>query len=215
MTTVKVINIEKSFEPILLFLFPQYSWEEQLVRYDKFIVHKEISSPNQMRQVKENHENGIVISEKLYDELWDADKLRELALDFRRNHFGTRKRQLSDLSADDSELFINNLVSFMFTGEYDFIEDEGIMDLFNSYGTAQFSDIFMDKIEKYHPDKVIASMMTFISKIMSSEGSVFYKRKNQALWSKVRVNFIKSFDYLKSSNKDSLNYLMFFNLLVK
>ena len=171
---------------------------------------------DELRKVRENYQNAIIISTKLYDELWDDEVLREKALEFRRVNFKTRKRTLADIPSEDPQFFIDNLISFMFTGEYNFIEDEGIMELFQSYGSLQFSDLFMKKVQEYPLSKVVASMFTFLSKVNNDSTTVFYKRKYQALGTKIEANFINAFDYLKRyNNHDELSYLAFFQMLVK
>lgn len=213
---VKLINIEPQYERILTFLYPSYAIEEQFGKYEKFIIKRDIGSPNELRKVRENYQNAIIISTKLYDELWDDEVLREKALEFRRVNFKTRKRTLADISSEDPQFFIDNLISFMFTGEYNFIEDEGIMELFQSYGSLQFSDLFMKKVQEYPLSKVVASMFTFLSKVNNDSTTVFYKRKYQALGTKIEANFINAFDYLKRyNNHDELSYLAFFQMLVK
>lgn len=213
---VKLINIEPQYERILTFLYPSYAIEEQFGKYEKFIIKRDIGSPNELRKVRENYQNAIIISTKLYDELWDDEVLREKALEFRRVNFKTRKRTLADIPSEDPQFFIDNLISFMFTGEYNFIEDEGIMELFQSYGSLQFSDLFMKKVQEYSLSKVVASMFTFLSKVNNDSTTVFYKRKYQALGTKIEANFINAFDYLKRyNNHDELSYLAFFQMLVK
>lgn len=213
---VKLINIEPQYERILSFLYPSYSLEENFGKYEKFILKKDIGTPNDLRKVRENYQNAIIISTKLYDELWDDEVLRDKALEFRRVNFKSRKRTLSDIPSDDPQFFIDNLISFMFTGEYDFIEDEGIMELFQAFGSLQFSDLFMKKVQQYPLTKVVASMFTFLSKVNENSTTVFYKRKYQALGTKLNHNFLEAFDYLKRHNNyDELSYLMFFQMLVK
>lgn len=213
---VQIINIDQAYERLLPFLYPSYSIETTLQKFNKFILKKDITNPVDMRILNENYEDCVVISSKLYSEFWDEDKIRELALEFRRVNFKTRKRTLADLSSEDSTIFIDNIISFMFTGEYDFIEDEGIMELFNSYGSLKFSDLFLQKCEIYPPSKVIASMMTFISKINDSATTAFYMKKNSVLGPKIKDNFIEALDYVKTyPDMNNLHFLTFFQMLVR
>lgn len=213
---VQIINIDPVYERLLPFLYPSYSIETALQKFNKFILKKDITNPVDMRILRDNYEDCVVISTKLYDEFWDEEKIREKALEFRRVNFKTRKRTLADLSSDDQVSFIDNILSFMFTGEYDFVEDEGIMELFNSYGSLKFSDLFMQKCEIYPPSKVIASMMTFLSKVNDSATTAFYMKKNSVLGSKIKENFTEALEYLKTyPDINNLHFLTFFQMLVR
>lgn len=212
---VQIINIDPAYERILSFLYPRYSIETELQKYDRFIVHKDITCPAERIRVENNYSDCIIISTKIYHELWDADLIKEKAIEFARVNFKCRKRTLSELSSEDPHIFIDNIISFMFTGELDFVEDEGITELFNQYGSVKFNELFMQKIEEYPPSKVIASMMTFITKILNPGQSVYYKKKNSVLEKKIRQNFEEAFTYLQRyGDFNNMHYLYFFQKLV-
>lgn len=212
---VQIINIDPVHERILPFLYPNYSIEETLQKFDKFIVHRDVTSPSDKMRIEGNYDDCIIISNKIYNEYWDADVLKQKALDFARINFRSRKRSLNDLSTEDPQLFIDNLISFMFTGEFDFVEEETIVELFNVYGSQKFNDMFMQKLQQYPAQKVIASMMTFITKVLNPGNSVFYKRKCSVLSEKIKYNFKSAFTYLKyHEDLNNLHYLYFFQKLV-
>lgn len=213
---VKLINIDPQHERILFFLYPQYTVEIDMTKLSKFILKKDITSQSELMRLKDNYDDCLVISTRLYDEMWDANVLREKALSFRRERFKTRKKNLNDIPDEDPQFFIDNLISFMFTGTYSFVEDEGIMDLFQSYGTTQFENLFMEKCKQFSTPKVVASMFTFISKIKEDATTVFYKRKFQSLGMKINKNFNNAFTYYQMyKDNTSLGYLYFFQTLVK
>ena len=215
---VQLINIDPQHERILLFLYPNYSYVQGTSTnyYSNFIMRRDITTPAERNRVYDQYDDCVIISSRLYDELWNADVLKSKALEFARVNFKSRKKTLNDLSSDDPQFFIDNLISFMFTGQYSFVEDEGIMELFQAYGSTKFEDLFIHKCEQFSTGKVVSSMLTFLSKITPEASSVFYKRKYQALGAKIKQNYGNAFDYHKKYGDNTmLSYLMFFQLMVR
>jgi hypothetical protein len=212
----EVINIEPCYERLLGFLYPKYSFEVQLAKPQYFILRKDIGSPSEMRVVKELYSDCVVISTKLYDELWDREVLKQKAIDFARRHFSCRKRTLSEIVTEDATEFCDQLIKFMFTGTVDVMEEEDILELFNAFGSVSFTDVFMKSCSKNGADLTFSSVMTFISKISPDATSVFYKKKYQALGLKIKKNLMDASDYLNQvKTRDALTYLYFLQLLIR
>lgn len=213
---MQIINIEPHYERILTFLYPKYSVEKDMGKPVRFIVRKDLTTPNELRRAQENFDDGIVISSKLYNEYWDEEVLKTKALDFARTNYKCRKRTLTELSTEDPIAFLDSLIHFMYTGELDTIPEDEIMELFQSYGSVSFNDLFIRHCQKYPLKRVTASMFTFVSKINESSTSLFYKKKYQNLGAKIQRNLIEALDYYKrQGTQDEFTTLYFLQLLVK
>lgn len=212
----RIVACEPVYERLIFFLFPDYSVETVLAKPEKFILKRDVTGPND-RNILENYDNFIILSTKLYDETWDREFFKNAALDFRRKHFKTRKRVLTELDSLEPEEFCDNLISFMFTDQFNIVPEEEIMDLFNSYGSVSFIQTFLDKSKTIPVPKLVSTMYTFLSKVMSDTSTIFYKKKYQAYGEKIKRNYLQSLDNFIVCEDDNfgLKYIQFFMSLVK
>ena len=213
---IKIISIKPEYERILLFLYPTYSYTDSKFVISNFIIKKDIKSKAEQNMIEYHLSDGIIISNQIFDEIYDENKLKELALNFARVHFKSRKRTLTTVAKDGSE-FIDELINFMFFQSTDEGDDSKILDLFNSYGSFKFSSLFMKMCYLGNKRAVVNSMNTFISKILQDTSSIFYKRKKMIFEKKIRSNFLSAYDSFINRGDDlyGLSYLKFFDDLVK
>lgn len=211
---VKVINIKPEHERILLFLYPTYSYSDSVRTVSKFITHKDVCSRVERDNLDFRYQDAVIISNRIFDEVWDEETIKNKVLEFSRVTFKSRKRTIE---IDKDDYFVDNLIKFLFSQEDSSTEDSSIMNLFNTFGSKLFNKEFLT-LAQYIPVSVLtASMNTFITKIIQEESSsIFYKKKSILFKDKIRSNFIKAYDSYSLRDKDStgLSYVKFCNDLV-
>lgn len=171
----KVINISKEFEPILYFLYPDYTLVETTSKFSRFIIRKDIKSKNDREVLNFNYEDCIFISAKIFDEVWDQDKIVEEVISFARTRLQSRKRTFKPLNTEGPE-FIQECIHFMFTGESFMDSETDINALFQSYGSKVFMREFMVQCKENGTSRTVAAMDTFITKVLSDTESLYYKK---------------------------------------
>lgn len=212
---VKVINIAPEYQNILLFLYPTYTWTDSKFVMSNFITVRDINSKSERDMADYYYSNAILVSSRIFDEVWDEDKIKEECLKFMREKFHTRKRTIKTLATKGPE-FIEEIIQVMFT-ERSFEENqESIMELFSKFGSATFNEAYFRLCSELSVPQVRASMFTFISKICSDTESIFYKKKQLILLPKIRANFSRAFQAYQYREKDlyGLSFLKFLNDLV-
>lgn len=212
---IKVISIKPEFERILLFLYPTYTFRDNIRAVSNFITHRDITHISERENLGVRYENAIFISTRIFDEVWDETKIKEEVLLFCRKKFKSRRRTLN-IPSDD--FFVDNLIDFIFKYDGDVEEDSSIMNLFNSFGSKLFTTEFLQMTYTTPLSVLIASMNTFITKTVQEDNtSMFYKKKSILYRDKIRKNLIKAYDNYKIRGKDitGLSYVRFCNDLIK
>lgn len=209
MSNLQIISTKSEYIRLLLFLYPTYFYTEYANVNKDFIVRRDIKSKAEKDLLCYRCESGIVVSNVVFDELWDENKLKEKALQFAHDRFGSRKKVLDIGKMEGNEL-VDYLIKFMFFGNFGDEEDSSITELFDAFGSARFFEKFLQLSERHPVQQLIASMMTFISKIFSSE-SIFYKKKNILFAGKIKKRFVYAYDSYMQRENDiyGLSFLKF------
>lgn len=189
MSSVRVINILPEHEPILSFLFPTYAITDSAAVTSKFITHRTVRSKAEREALDWQYSDCVFISTQIFDELWDEDKIKQECIDFSRIRFKNRKKTLTT----NKDTFVKDCVDFIF-GVPSLEDESSITELFESFSSASFPTKFFNICESYPYQQVVASMITFISKIRKDSTSVFYKKKAMLLEDKINANMLESID---------------------
>lgn len=168
----RVINIDKSHEPILSFLYPTYSVTENPSVTSKFIIHRDIKTKSEREALDVYYDDCIFISTQIFDEFWDIEKLKSLAVKFAHENFKSRRRSVNV----SNETLTEDLLNFIF--ELTTPEQEAqIYELFDSFGSQRFPIKFMELTKTYPYQVLNSSMNTFISKILHETNNIYYTKK--------------------------------------
>lgn len=177
---VEVISIMPELEPILGFLYPTYSYVDNLFKFNNFIIHKEITTKNDRERLNFQYRDCVFISNRIFDEVWTVDVIKQRVLQFAQVNFGSRKKVLKTLNTE-GKAFVDECVHFLFTGQT-FEEEENRIDaLFKSYGSQTFYKEFISQCSEFGLNRTISSMETFISKVLSDTESLYYKKAKMRL----------------------------------
>ena len=195
-------------------LYPQYSFLTEFIKYNRFIIKHDVASMGDMNRVKSIYDECIIISSRLYDELWDEEKLQSLFLEKSRKLSGSKKRTLS-IPFEDKDSFVLSLVYFLYTGEYSEQQEERITNLFSLYGSLAFNVEYLKLSNSIPSSKLFASMMTFITKLFTDSTSIFYKKKYMLLSGKIRNNLNNALSSYCKESSDPFVQLKFLNDLIK
>ena len=201
-----IIKISPELEVLLPLLKPEYSVVTTLNMKDKFIIKHDIKTMAEKNRIEYLYNNCIFISNSLFNEVWDEDKIKIEILQFARTKFKCRKRTFPE-SLDPVEDFYK----FILTPP-DSSEDGKILELFNSFGSSTFIPIYLRMCDESSVPQVNASLYTFISKILADTGSMFYKKKKMVLGAKICKNFPSALDAYNMRVRDpyGLTHLKFF-----
>lgn len=212
---VKVISIKPEYERILAFLYPNYAiCPEGVVYSEKFITHRNIASKTERESLEVRHKDCIFISTRIFDEIWDEDKIEKEALEFSRIYLKNRKRTTGVERDSD---FIDNLLKFMFYQDSLDAQNEKIYELFDNFGSKNFNRIFLELSETMPVQVLTASMNTFIYKITQENNpSLYYKKKALLYKEKISKNFLKAYDEycMRDNDPFGLSYIKYFNDLI-
>lgn len=216
---VEVINIPKNYERILPFLYPTYSVIETMDRLDNFIVHKNVNSRIEREYLDEEYRNVVIISNQIFDLVWDECVIREKCVNFVRERFGSRKRVFKPLN-ENGDPFIDECIRFLFFGESEVVEESNFS-IFDSYGSAVFYKEYLNACND-RGDRVASSMMeTFISKVCGdSTDSVYYNRARMRLGKGMKgailgaISDNDTIDPFFKNNFQDLTQLRFFTKLL-
>lgn len=194
---IKVINIQPQHEVILGFLFPDYVITDSLAVTRNFITHRDVKSRVEREALDIHYDNGIFISNQIFDEIWDEDKIKQECIEFSRKRFKNRKKTINTTK----ETFIEDCVKFIF--DIPSLEDDNsILELFESFGSAKFPVNYFKLLETVDYQQVVASLITFISKINKESSNIYYKKKGILLEDKINTNLEQSIDNYNLSVKD-------------
>lgn len=186
---VEVINISPEFEAILGFLYPNYSFVDNLFKFKNFIIHKEITTKNARESLNYQYEDAVFISSRIFDEVWTVDVIKQKVLEFAQRRFGSRKKVLKTLNVEGKP-FVDECVNFMFTGKT-FEEEENRIDaLFKSYGSQSFFREFLTQCKDLGVNRTVSSMETFVGKVLSDTESIYYKRAKMRLELPLHQNIV-------------------------
>lgn len=187
--TVEVISIAPEFESILGFLYPNYSFVDNLFKFKNFIIHKEITTKNDRERLNYQYEDAVFISSRIFDEVWTVDVIKQKVLEFAQRRFGSRKKVLKTLNVEGKP-FVDECVNFMFTGKT-FEEEENRIDaLFKSYGSQSFFREFLTQCKDLGVNRTVSSMETFVGKVLSDTESIYYKRAKMRLELPLHQNIV-------------------------
>lgn len=216
MKLTSIVNLQPERLELLPLFFPAYFMETTLTRAENFILQYDVTSQRELILIEGSYTNYIIISHKIYKEDWDDEKLKELALEFRRIHFKSRKRTLAEIESGNPD-FNSQLKQFLFYGTTPIEETSEVLELFSSFGTMKFTEQFIRVCEVHPPPAVVAAMFTFLTKVFSENANLFYKKKFMALSSKVKDNYLQSYDILRRNRYADyvLEHAAFFNNLIK
>lgn len=186
---VEVISIAPEFESILGFLYPNYSFVDNLFKFKNFIIHKEITTKNDRERLNYQYEDAVFISSRIFDEVWTVDVIKQKVLEFAQRRFGSRKKVLKTLNVEGKP-FVDECVNFMFTGKT-FEEEENRIDaLFKSYGSQSFFREFLTQCKDLGVTRTVSSMETFVGKVLSDTESIYYKRAKMRLELPLHQNIV-------------------------
>lgn len=186
---VEVISIAPEFESILGFLYPNYSFVDNLFKFKNFIIHKEITTKNDRERLNYQYEDAVFISSRIFDEVWTVDVIKQKVLEFAQRRFGSRKKVLKTLNVEGKP-FVDECVNFMFTGKT-FEEEENRIDaLFKSYGSQSFFREFLTQCKDLGVNRTVSSMETFVGKVLSDTESIYYKRAKMRLGLPLHQNIV-------------------------
>lgn len=186
---VEVISIAPEFESILGFLYPNYSFVDNLFKFKNFIIHKEITTKNDRERLNYQYEDAVFISSRIFDEVWTVDVIKQKVLEFAQRRFGSRKKVLKTLNVEGKP-FVDECVNFMFTGKT-FEEEENRIDaLFKSYGSQSFFREFLTQCKDFGVNRTVSSMETFVGKVLSDTESIYYKRAKMRLELPLHQNIV-------------------------
>lgn len=186
---VEVISIAPEFESILGFLYPNYSFVDNLFKFKNFIIHKEITTKNDRERLNYQYEDAVFISSRIFDEVWTVDVIKQKVLEFSQRRFGSRKKVLKTLNVEGKP-FVDECVNFMFTGKT-FEEEENRIDaLFKSYGSQSFFREFLTQCKDLGVNRTVSSMETFVGKVLSDTESIYYKRAKMRLELPLHQNIV-------------------------
>lgn len=186
---VEVISIAPEFESILGFLYPNYSFVDNLFKFKNFIIHKEITTKNDRERLNYQYEDAVFISSRIFDEVWTVDVIKQKVLEFAQRRFGSRKKVLKTLNVEGKP-FVDECVNFMFTGKT-FEEEENRIDaLFKSYGSQSFFREFLTQCKDHGVNRTVSSMETFVGKVLSDTESIYYKRAKMRLELPLHQNIV-------------------------
>lgn len=195
MSNVRVINIHPQHEVLLGFLFPEYALGEG-VAVSRFIARRDVRSIVEREALEAQYDDCIFISSKIFDEVWDEKRIEEEAVRFVRERFQSRLRKFRSTSED----FVTSVLNFLFAKEEE-TEDEGLMELFEAFGSSRFIDKFMSLTRHYTIGRLITAMNTFLQGVFVSQ-AVWYKKKRVVYLPKIKANFIKAVDDFNYCSKD-------------
>lgn len=186
---VEVISIAPEFESILGFLYPNYSFVDNLFKFKNFIIHKEITTKNDRERLNYQYEDAVFISSRIFDEVWTVDVIKQKVLEFAQRRFGSRKKVLKTLNVEGKP-FVDECVNFIFTGKT-FEEEENRIDaLFKSYGSQSFFREFLTQCKDLGVNRTVSSMETFVGKVLSDTESIYYKRAKMRLELPLHQNIV-------------------------
>lgn len=186
---VEVISLAPEFESILGFLYPNYSFVDNLFKFKNFIIHKEITTKNDRERLNYQYEDAVFISSRIFDEVWTVDVIKQKVLEFAQRRFGSRKKVLKTLNVEGKP-FVDECVNFMFTGKT-FEEEENRIDaLFKSYGSQSFFREFLTQCKDLGVNRTVSSMETFVGKVLSDTESIYYKRAKMRLELPLHQNIV-------------------------
>lgn len=201
---VKLINISPEFENILGFLYPDYQILSSGFASKKFITHYDVTSLVEKDSLNLRYSDAIIISTKIFDEVWDLTKIKEEVLLYQHKVFRSRKKSIS---TDDP----NEMLMSCFFEEIE--EDSKIIELFDTIGSRQFIQKFLE-FSKTTPAPVLESaVLTFLNKVMMDTSSVYYKKKFMTLGPKIKANFVTAYDSykLRVPDQHGLSFIKFIN----
>lgn len=213
---VKVINLDKEYLSLLGFFYPSYSiLQPGDGMVSNFIVVKDVKSKAERDTLDYYYSNGIVVSTQIFDEVWDENKLKEEAIAFMHRTFKSRKKTvpIKDLKGYD---FVEALIKFMFTEQPPVQESSEVLELFSKFGSKSFDPLFVKLCAEVSVPQITAAMFTFLNKICRDTNSIFYKKKQQVYFPKIKKNFQKAYNHFRFREKDryGLSFLKFYQELL-
>lgn len=206
------IQISPKLEPILSFLFPEHSiLKEGESPVGKFIIRRDIMSASEKDELATYQPDGIFISNRVFDEVWTPEVVRERCIEYSRKHLGNRKTKL-EVSADS---VAEDFVSFMFGTQATEEEEESINSLFDLAGSSGFAPEFIRLSETIPLAKLEKACNSFVCKVLqvNESSSVYYLKKASVLAPKIRRNLLAATDEFLERENDiyGLSVAKFYN----
>ena len=209
--SVRIITIPEELEGLLGFLYPGYTITNSFNQLSRFIVKKDVRSRSEAEYIKATYANGVVISNQIFDEVWNAEKIEEECLNFMHRTLRSRKRTLSVTTNS-----VEGYVTAMFEPETDGYTGD-IYELFDSFGSSMFVEKYLQKTNSVPRQILFSSMLTFVFKLLQDTTNVYYLKKQQVYKEKVKSNALKAINsyLLRDSDDTGLSEIkLFVDLLV-
>lgn len=201
-----VINIKEAYKPILFVLFPSYTEVKEIQKPDSFIITRDVKTQMELHKLSQ-YKDCLVLSNVLFDEQWDEKKLIEMALEFRRVNFKSRKKTLHELEELRDSEFCDALITFTLTGELPLAEGD-ILPLLETVGSMMFVEKYFETIQQVPEKKVQAAILTFLTKVKTNmTDSLFYKKKALQFKANIEKNLITATRDYQQSDKSSLAFV--------
>lgn len=193
-----VINIAKKYECLLPFLFPTYSvcLDEECYSASGFITHRDIESKAEREMLDFKYSDCVIISQKIFDEMWDEKLIAEKALEFSKVTFKNRKKSIKY----ETETFVDDIINGIFMVNSD-EEEAKVSELFNLIGSAQLLPAMMQLSKSMPIQKINSAILTFISKIDKDAVSPNFKRAYIRFGSKLDKNKMKAISEMSYRGK--------------
>lgn len=221
MSGVRVVSFpQRGYARILQFLYPTYSVTRSMSLCREFIVEHDVTSRQERDLLDVDYEDCVIISGRMFDELWTEEVIRREVLSCARSRFGSRKRQFVPVSTE-GDAFIDECISFLFFGSVTEDEDSGVLPLFDSLGTAAFGRSFLEACSRQGSSLIAASVGGFIQRLLKGGDSLYYRRARLRLGRTLQGNIVRAVEaqryvsgYFSTHFRD-LSQLWFFTNLTR
>lgn len=189
-----IVSIPQGSIDLLYRLYPQLSITSSPLTHS-FICQKDIRSLQASESLKYSCSNFIVVSNVIFDEALSLEDLQELTSEFRSNFLHKRFSKIQIPSyAEPLDYLTQALYGLEETND-----ESPIYELFEQVGTKQFQYSFLNLSQSIPVQILLKSFLTFLSKTRLGVSSLYYKKQNLRLGSKLNQNLNNS---IKMFNRD-------------
>ena len=190
MSNVRVISFaRRDYERILSFLYPTYAVLSAPSLASEFIVRMDVKQKSDRDLLDYQYSDCVIISKHIFDELWTEVEIIREVLDFARRNLGCRRRSFKPLNTEGSA-FIDECISFMFTGVGGIEDESETLALFDAYGSTTFIPMYVRLCQEQGVGMVNSSMETFVLKLLRGSEGRFYQRATMRLRGALQPNLL-------------------------
>lgn len=196
---MRIINIAKEYEPILWFIFPSYSiiGPGEPMKSTRFIVHRDVETQQDLANLRYFYDDAIIISRRLFDEIWDKQKCEDMVVDYAHRVLHSRKKKVKYPDEKPTpEETLQSWMNFLFGGSEE-LYSAPITELFECFGSKSFAQKYIEVTSATPVPVVNAALYTFVSKVINDPSTTYYLRKNQQYGAKVKANVRKAIEQSK------------------